>query len=124
MTENLKKFEQALREDKELTGRFEEELKRIAEEKSAGSETEAIVKAAKALGYDFTAADLEKAQAETQEIDPDELKQTSGGGDDWCLFDFACFTAVRHDTPDAPPYACFKEYACVTAYHHDWKVDE
>ena len=116
MKENVKKFEQAIREDRELAHAFEEELKRITEEKSANSDTEAIVKAANALGFDFTLADVEKAQAETQELDPDELSQTAGGS--WCVVDFACFTALRHDTPDTPANACLKDYLCITVYHH------
>ena len=124
MIENVMKFKQALQENRELADQFTEELKRIAEEKSADSDAQAIVQAAKTLGFDFTIADVEKAQAEIQELDPKELDQAAGGEDSWCMFDFACFTAVRHDTPDKPPYACFKDYACVTIYHHDWKVDE
>ena len=57
MTENVRKFEKALREREELRKKFEAEFKRIAEEKSAESDTEAIAKAAQALGYDFTVAD-------------------------------------------------------------------
>ena len=116
MTENVKKFERTLRENRELAHTFTEELRRITEEKSAKSDTEAIVKAANALGFDFTLADMEKAQAETQEIDPDELGQTAGGS--FCMVNFACFTAMRHDTPDTPANACAKDYMCITIYHH------
>ena len=124
MIENVKKFKKALQEDKELADQFSKELKHIAEEKSACSDAEAFVRAANTLGFDFTLADVERAQAEIQELDPDELEQATGGTDSWCVFDFACFTALRHDTPDQPPYACAKEYICITIYHHDWKVDE
>lgn len=72
MIENVKKFKQALREDRELADHFAEEVKRITDEKSAGSDAEAIVRAANTLGFDFTIADVEKVQAETQEIDPEE----------------------------------------------------
>ena len=41
MTENVRKFEKALREDEELRARFAAEFKRIAEEKSALNDIEA-----------------------------------------------------------------------------------
>ena len=46
MIENVRKFKQALQENRELADQFTEELKRIAEEKSAGSDAQAIVQAA------------------------------------------------------------------------------
>ena len=79
MTENVREFEKALREREELRKKFEAEFKRIAEEKSAESDAEAIAKAAQALGYDFTVADMEKAQAEIQELDPEEMGKAAGG---------------------------------------------
>ena len=62
MTENVRTFEKALRESEELQHRLAQELKKIAEEKSAESDAEAMAKAAQALGYDFTVADMEKAK--------------------------------------------------------------
>ena len=49
MTENVRQFEKALRESEELRKKFEAEFKRIAEEKSAGNDCEAYVKAAQAV---------------------------------------------------------------------------
>ena len=59
MTENVRKFEKALRESKEMQARLAQELKKIAEEKSALNDAEAMAAAARALGYDFTVADME-----------------------------------------------------------------
>ena len=56
MTENVRKFEKALRESKELQARLAQELEKIAEEKSVANDAEAMAKAARALGYDFTVA--------------------------------------------------------------------
>ena len=120
MTENVRKFEKALRESKELQGRLAEELKKIADEKSAANDAEAMAKAARALGYDFTVADMEKANAETQELDPEEMEQAAGG---WCFADYDCYTAWNHDTPDQQGSACFSDYECITLYHES-KVDE
>ena len=49
MTENVRKFEKALRESKEMQARLAQELKKIAEEKSALNDAEAMAAAARAL---------------------------------------------------------------------------
>ena len=120
MTENVRKFEKALRESGELQRRLVEELKKIAGERSASNDAEAMAKAAQALGYDFTVADMEKAHAETQELDSEEMEQAAGG---WCFADYDCYTAWNHDSPDQPGSACFSDYDCITLFH-DSKVDE
>ena len=120
MTENVRKFEKALRESEELQRRLAQELKKIAEERSASNDAEAMAKAAHALGYDFTVADMEKAHAETQELDSEEMEQAAGG---WCFADYDCYTAWNHDSPDQQGSACFSDYDCITLFH-DSKVDE
>ena len=115
MTENVREFEKALREREELRKKFEAEFKRIAEEKSAESDAEAIAKAAQALGYDTTVADIEKAQAEIQELDPEEMGKAAGGWTEgsWCFADYACYTAWNHDSPDEEGFACFTNHNCL-----------
>ena len=120
MTENVRTFEKELRESEELQHRLAQELKKIAEEKSAESDAEAMAKAAHALGYDFTVADMEKAHAETQELDSEEMEQAAGG---WCFADYDCYTAWNHDSPDQQGSACFSDYGCITLFH-DSKVDD
>ena len=120
MTENVRTFEKELRESEELQHRLAQELKKIAEEKSAESDAEAMAKAAQALGYDFTVADMEKANAETQELDPEEMEQAAGG---WCFADYDCYTAWNHDSPDQQGSACISDYGCITLFH-DSKVDD
>ena len=120
MTENVRKFEKALRDNEELQRRLAKELKKIAEEKSASNDAEAIAKAARTLGYDFTVADMEKVHAETQELNPEEMEQAAGG---WCFADYDCYTAWNHDSPDQPGSACFSDYDCITLFH-DSKVDD
>ena len=120
MTENVRKFEKDLRGNEKLQKKLFEELAKIAKEKSAESDAEAMAKAAHALGYDFTVADMEKANAETQELDPEEMEQAAGG---WCFADYDCYTAWNHDSPDQPGSACLKDYDCVSAYHNSKIVD-
>ena len=73
MIENVEKFVKALEEDQELAKKFEEALKNVVEAKEAKSDAEAFSKAAQALGFELTISDIEKTQAETQELDPTEL---------------------------------------------------
>ena len=120
MTENVRKFEKDLRGNEKLQKKLFEELAKIAKEKSAESDAEAMAKAAHALGYDFTVADMEKAHAETQELDSEEMEQAAGG---WCFADYDCYTAWNHDSPDQQGSACFSDYDCITLFH-DSKVDE
>ena len=120
MTENVRTFEKELRESEELQHRLAQELKKIAEERSASNDAEAMAKAAQALGYDFTVADMEKANAEAQELAPEEMEQAAGG---WCFADYDCYTAWNHDSPDQQGSACFSDYDCITLFH-DSKVDE
>ena len=110
MTENVKKLEKTLKEDKELAAKFEAELQRITKEKDAANDGEALVKAAKAVGFDISIADLEKAQAETQEIDSEEIEKIAGGS---CWIANDCYTAFLHDTPDKEGYACWEDYGCM-----------
>ena len=112
MIEDVKKLEKALKEDKELAAKFEAELRRIAREKDAANDGEAFVKAARAVGFDISMADLEKLKAETQEIAPEEIEKIAGGS---CWFAHDCFTAFLHDTPDEEGYACWEDYGCMTS---------
>ena len=120
MIENIRKFEKDLRGNEELQKKLYEELVKIAKEKSAESDAEAMAKAAHALGYDFTVADMEKANAEAQELAPEEMEQAAGG---WCFADYDCYTAWNHDSPDQQGSACFSDYGCITLFH-DSKVDD
>ena len=115
MMENVKKLEKALKDDKELAAKFEAELRRIAQEKDAANDGEAIVKAAKAVGFGISMADLEKAHAETQELDPEELGNSAGG---WCFANHDCYTAWYHDGPDKEGTDCFADYDCYTIVHN------
>lgn len=112
MVENVKRFVKALDEDQELAKKFEETLKNVVEAREAGSDAEAFSRAAQALGFDLSVSDLERAQAETQEIDPEELSGTAGG---WCVADYDCYTAWHHDTPDSKGTSCLKDHDCMSS---------
>ena len=87
-SDNILKFEEALRTDPEKQKAFEKALEKIAEEKSVESESEAFVKAAKELGFDLTIEEIERSFAEKQEMGDDELDEVAGGK--WCWKDHDC----------------------------------
>ena len=118
MIEDVKKLENALQEDKELVAKYEAELRRIAKEKDAANGGEALVKAAKAVGFEITVADLEKASAETQELDPEEIESSAGGS--WCFASYDCYTAWHHDGPEEKGTDCLYNYDCIAYWNiHD-----
>ena len=122
MIENVSKFEKDLQENEELRKRYDSELRRIAEAKEAQSDSEAIAKAAAALGYDITIADVEKIMAGNEELDQEELEAVSGGlstrPEDECVADWACYAVLKHDLDDDnSEEACFRQYKCMFVYH-------
>ena len=94
-SDNLLKFEEALRNDPEKKKKYDEIIKRIVEEKSAKNDGEAVVKAAGELGFDVSQEEVEHSLIEKQEVEDDALDQVAGGK--WC--------------PG-------KNYNCALIYHH------
>jgi hypothetical protein len=119
MNENARKFEKDLRENEELRKKYAAEMERIAEAKEAESEAEAVVMAAKALGYEVEISDIEKAIAASQELDAEELENVSGGEcTDWCFADYACFAAFFHSSgPSDGKEACWSDFQCMMVYY-------
>ena len=117
-----KKINQASEGDPEFRQKLQEEMKRIADTEEAASDREIFIKAIKnVLGMDITMADLAKAQAEVEELDPEELDKVTGGSDDgkddWCVYSYYCFTAWKHKKQDPhnidTEVACWQEYCCI-----------
>ncbi len=77
--ENIIKFEKALSVDENLRNKYEAALKKIADEKLAESDGEAMVKAAKELGYEISIDEMERSFAAIQELDDEELSDAAGG---------------------------------------------
>ena len=114
MTENVKKFQEALKNDADLKKKFDEQIVRIAKEKTAQSDMEAYVKAANELGYDISLSDMEKTLAESMEIDPDEMDNVAGGT---CVANYDCYGAFMHAERQSKEESCWSDYSCVFAYH-------
>jgi hypothetical protein len=96
----LNELKEALEADKEKAETFERAL--AGDEcKACGSKAEAISLAAGAVGFEISPEELERATAEAQELDSEELKRVVAGGENescWfdyqeleaCVFDYFC----------------------------------
>lgn len=118
--EELKRFETDLKNSDELKQKLEAALKRLAEEDRAQSDGELMVIAARELGYDISIAALEKAEAEAQELDLNELEKAAGGVQEWCLGNYACIDL--YNSPESDEYdhngMCITVWHCLTAFLH------
>ena len=115
-SEELLRLERDLNESAELKEKLEEELKRIAQEREADSDGEAMVKAAEALGYHITAEELERAAAEMEALDDEELDSVAGGEDmtNRCLKDYECNVSWNNASIEGDKG---RNVWCVTAWH-------
>ena len=102
-SENILAFLSALEDNKELQEKYEAALKRISKNKEASSDGEALVKAAAEVGFPLTMADLERKQAENEELSDHDLEMVSGGttsSDTFCWVDYSCDYIYRTEWND------------------------
>ena len=117
---DYKQFDIDMDASQELVEQYNEILHRIAVDETAESDADAVIKAAKELGYTITAADLERAMARNEKMDLEELESVSGGSD-LCWKDYSCVVAYHTSTVDNDDHDfwCVADYHCITAYHHN-----
>ena len=135
----LKRFENDLKANKELRKKLDEAVKRIAAEGLAQSDGEVMAAAAKELGYDVSVAALEQAKAEAETLDPEELAAVAGGvehkqlcssdygcagivndaytdeydHDSWCVTAWHCYAATLHTDAQDKDVSCWQDYKCL-----------
>lgn len=116
--EELKRMDQELKNNEELQNKFKEAIE-AAVKNGANSDGEAMVMAAKSLGYNIKISDLEKAKAE--ELSDDELDNISGGTPEhedehghsvWCVAAWHCTMAMLHTEAESHDVACWADYTC------------
>ncbi|MBE5970767.1 MAG: hypothetical protein E7242_11110 [Lachnospiraceae bacterium] len=113
-SENIIKFEEALKKDPEKMKAFEEAQKRIFDEKSAKNDGEIMVKAAKEVGFDITIEEIDRSIAEKQEIDDELLDEVVGAAG--CTFDYSCHYVFKHGKDQNIEDLCFDDYNCFMLY--------
>ena len=82
MSEELKRFEEDLKKSAEAREKLEVLFGRIVKEGKAQSDGEAMVLAAKEMGYQITLADLDKKAADAEALDTEEMERVTGGATD------------------------------------------
>jgi hypothetical protein len=108
-SEELLRLERDLDEQPELREKLEAEIKRIAETKEAESDGEAMAKAAATLGYTITLEELERATADLEKLDDDELDAAGGNGG---IVAPTSYDAKRLNQ------SCIVDYSCGLSFHH------
>ena len=76
--EEILRMKHDMNEQPELKEKLEAEIKRILEAGEVENDGEAMVKAAAARGYTITLEELERAAADLEELDDDELEAAGG----------------------------------------------
>ncbi len=132
-SEELLRLERDLNEQAELREKLDAEIKRIAEAGEAESDGEVMVKAAAALGYAVKAEELERAAAELEKLDDDELEAAGGSGQtkkkkedehghsNKCLAAWHCYAAFMHTETKSKDVVCWKDHRC-TLVNEDVKI--
>lgn len=128
-TESLRKFEEALVSDPELRNKLDLAVKEAMESGDCKTDGEALSKAAASLGYEISFAELERMEAENEELDLDELEQVSGGEsycsffwhtamedeyghNAWCLTLWHCDMVSMHTETESKNVHCWENFQC------------
>ena len=84
-----------------------------------------MVKAAASLGYTVRPEELERAAADLEKLDDDELEAAGGKGFrkekktdehgrlEWCVAAWHCFVATLHSETESTDVTCWKDHRCI-----------
>ena len=127
-SDELKKFEEALSTDENLRKNYEAALKKIADEGTAKTDGEVMVKAANDLGFEISIEEMERLFAEMQELDEQELGEVAGGGcgypsnvnieKDSCPCDSTIQMAGHSEDESGHDGFCAMTWHCLGAFLH------
>ena len=116
----MKRLDKDLAGSQELVDKLEAAAQAEIASGTCASDAEVLVKAAKALGYDLSIAELERLEAGREELDLEEMAQTAGGEakdehgrEIWCVYSWHCFTVNKHTQSDSKKEACWINYTCL-----------
>ena len=145
-SEEILRMERDMNENPELLEKLKAEVRRIAEAGEAECDGEALLKAAAELGYTITLDEQDRAAAELEAVDDEELEKVAGGieendktqewcaydykcvaawnsshqdekgHDNWCVTGWHCYVATLHSEAESEEVSCLKDYMCELAY--------
>ena len=114
VSEKMAEFKLKHNSDSDFAKRFDQACKKFFDENKDLSDCEIFSAAARELGYDLSPAEFERTQAETEDLDIEELELISGGRD------YPCPCAAKNCTVTE---ICWSDNFCVTATNTT-KMDE
>ena len=127
-SEEILRMERDMNENPELREKLKSEVRRIAEAGEAECDGEALLKAAAALGYTITLDEQDRAAAELEAVDDEELSKVAGGMhptidvpiDEWCMSDYDCFSSWHTNREDEEGHNewCLTGWHCTVATLH------
>ena len=127
-SEEILRMERDMNENPELLEKLKAEVRRIAEAGEAECDGEALLKAAAALGYTITLDEQDRAAAELEAVDDEELSKVAGGMhptidvpiDEWCMSDYDCFSSWHTNREDEEGHNewCLTGWHCTVATLH------
>ena len=126
--DELKRLTEDFAADEALKAKFADATQR-ALEVGAESEVEAMVVAAKELGYSVAGADIDRLRADVEQIDVDDLESAAGGiwwfsrdaedgHEAWCMVTYHCYSVVAHTSDKNKMGACWSDYLCISSSNH------
>ena len=117
MENRIAELEKALAADEALAAKFKEVLE-SDDVQGLGSDSEALAKAAAAVGIEVSPAEIERGVAQLQELSEDDLEAVAGGiwdtgsagdgHDGYCFTIYHCLTVLMHTSGD--PEGCVLDY--------------
>ena len=129
-SEELLRFENDLKADSELEKKLHDGLEEAVKTGAGKSKDELLSEAARSLGYEISAGELERARAGAEELDLDELEQIAGGGycallwtteaqdehghNIWCYTLWHCEVVTMHTETNSKSVCCWSDYRCET----------
>ena len=123
------RLDRDLKTDPELEKKLNEAMTEAAKSETCKNENDLIIWAARHLGYEISAGELERLKAVREEMDPEEMKLVSGaeedcwrlwetgyedeyGHGDWCVTAWHCEMVTLHTSMKSKYVACWSNFRC------------
>ena len=141
-SEEAIRLDSDLKENAQLREKIEAAVQETIKSGECKSDGEAMEKALKSLGYDIPKAELERMQAESQQMSLEEMENVAGGTqyekewgelcnsdywcmvlwdtkdqdekghNSWCVTAWHCDMATLHTETDSKEVSCWSNYTC------------
>ena len=131
-SDEMMRFEKDLAADEELAKKLDEAVKEATQEDGVTCDGEALVRAARSLGYQLSLTELEQEAADKEPLDLEEMELIAGGASEvshctfiyktstedehghnaWCYTAWHCLTVTLHTKTESTEVQCWSDYRC------------